>query len=84
VFLYDTYPGGIGFSKKLYEIHEGMLQAASELVGACSCDDGCPSCVGPAMEVGPGGKKHTLDMLNGLLVAAAAPGPAQVKGELSP
>jgi DEAD/DEAH box helicase domain-containing protein len=71
VFLYDTYPGGIGFSKKLYEIHEGMLQAASELVGACACDDGCPSCVGPAMEVGPGGKKHTLDMLNGLLVVAS-------------
>ena len=21
VFLYDTYPGGIGFSKKLYELH---------------------------------------------------------------
>jgi DEAD/DEAH box helicase domain-containing protein len=75
VFLYDTYPGGIGFSKKLFEIHDGMLQAASELVGACACVDGCPSCVGPAMEVGPGGKTHTLDMLNGLLVAAALPKP---------
>jgi DEAD/DEAH box helicase domain-containing protein len=81
VFLYDTYPGGIGFSKKLYEIHGGMLQAASELVSACACDDGCPSCVGPALEVGSGGKRYTLDMLNGLLVAASMPIPGKSKGE---
>lgn len=72
IFLYDSYPGGIGFSRKLYEMHGTLLEAAIELVRACPCEDGCPSCVGPAMEVGPGGKQRTLDLVNGLLVAATA------------
>ena len=46
-----------------------LLEAAGELVQACPCEDGCPSCVGPAMEIGPGGKAHTLDLVTGLLVA---------------
>jgi DEAD/DEAH box helicase domain-containing protein len=70
IFLYDSYPGGIGFSQKLYDMHGMLLEAAAELIKACECEDGCPSCVGPAMEVGPGGKQHTLDLVNGLLVAA--------------
>ncbi|MDQ3930941.1 MAG: DEAD/DEAH box helicase [Chloroflexota bacterium] len=70
IFLYDSYPGGIGFSRKLYDMHTILLEAASELVQSCGCEDGCPSCVGPAMEVGPGGKGHTLDLITGLLVAS--------------
>jgi DEAD/DEAH box helicase domain-containing protein len=71
IFLYDSYPGGIGFSQKLYDMHETLLDAAAGLLKACQCEDGCPSCVGPAMEIGPGGKGHTLDLINGLLVAAS-------------
>ena len=70
VFLYESYPGGIGFSKKLFEMHSQLLEAASELIGACACVEGCPSCVGPAMEVGSDGKKHTLELVNGLLVVS--------------
>lgn len=67
VFLYDTYPGGIGFSKKLYEIHTTLLQAADELISACPCVEGCPSCVGPALQVGPDGKQHTQNLIRDLL-----------------
>ncbi|MBF6613828.1 MAG: DUF1998 domain-containing protein, partial [Chloroflexi bacterium] len=70
IFLYDSYPGGIGFSRKLFDMHTALLEAAGELISACPCEDGCPACVGPAMEIGPGGKKHTLELVNGLLVAA--------------
>jgi DEAD/DEAH box helicase domain-containing protein len=77
IFLYDTYPGGIGFSKKLFEMHGQLLEAASELISACSCVEGCPSCVGPAMQVGPDGKKHTLDLVTGLLVTANSTSPSQ-------
>ncbi|HYP39198.1 MAG TPA: DEAD/DEAH box helicase [Chloroflexia bacterium] len=70
IFLYDSYPGGIGFSQKLYDMHATLLEAAANLLRACGCEDGCPSCVGPAMEIGPGGKRHTLDLINGLLVTA--------------
>jgi len=66
VFLYDLVPAGIGFSQKLFEIHDELLQRALELVGECACEDGCPSCVGPGGENGVGGKSETLAVLKEL------------------
>jgi len=63
VVLYDQVPAGIGFSRKLFEIHSEMLLRALELVESCECEDGCPSCVGPAGENGAGGKGETLAIL---------------------
>jgi DEAD/DEAH box helicase domain-containing protein len=31
IFLYDSYPGGIGFSRKLYDMHAALLEASGEL-----------------------------------------------------
>src|SRR5262245_11400810 len=47
IFIYDNFPGGIGLSRPLYEIREQVLAATRQLIQSCSCDDGCPSCVGP-------------------------------------
>ena len=63
VVLYDQVPAGIGFSQKLFEIHADLLKRALELVEECECDEGCPSCVGPAGENGVGGKQETLAIL---------------------
>ena len=63
LYLYDSYPGGVGFSEKLYGIHDQILGTAYELVHGCSCEQGCPSCVGPINEVGPEGKANTLKLL---------------------
>ena len=57
IVLYDSIPAGIGFSQKLFELHDELLARALELVGACACADGCPSCVGPGGENGYGGKE---------------------------
>jgi DEAD/DEAH box helicase domain-containing protein len=68
VVLYDLVPAGIGFSEKLFEIHDELMQRALELVRDCPCEDGCPSCVGPGGENGIGGKAETraiLDVLTG-------------------
>ncbi|UCF04332.1 MAG: DEAD/DEAH box helicase [bacterium] len=46
VYLYDKYPGGLGFSLKAYDLIESIMEAALELIGTCSCKHGCPSCVG--------------------------------------
>jgi DEAD/DEAH box helicase domain-containing protein len=51
IFIYDNFPGGIGLSRPLYEIRHSVIKAAGELIRACSCDGGCPSCVGPAANV---------------------------------
>lgn len=63
VVIYDQVPAGIGFSERLFEIHDDLMNHAYELVAACECADGCPSCVGPAGEDGHGGKRETLAIL---------------------
>jgi len=57
LFIFDNYPGGIGISAKVYEMDSIIWKAAAELVGNCECKAGCPSCVGPPLEVGDVGKK---------------------------
>jgi DEAD/DEAH box helicase domain-containing protein len=49
IFIYDNFPGGIGLSRPLYEIREQVLTATRQLISSCSCEDGCPSCVGPTI-----------------------------------
>ncbi|MEP0805716.1 MAG: DEAD/DEAH box helicase, partial [Chloroflexota bacterium] len=63
VVLYDSIPAGIGFSEKLFELHDELIARALELVSACPCADGCPSCVGPGGENGRGGKQEALAIL---------------------
>jgi DEAD/DEAH box helicase domain-containing protein len=48
LYLYDAYPGGIGFSEPLYHVHQLLFAKTRELISGCPCDKGCPSCVGPA------------------------------------
>jgi len=67
VVLYDLVPAGIGFSQKLFEIHDDLIRRALELVSECECEDGCPSCVGPGGENGVGGKAETLEILKQLM-----------------
>jgi len=68
VVIYDQVPAGIGFSERLFELHDELMVRAYELVAACECADGCPSCVGPAGEDGLGGKRETLAILEALAV----------------
>ena len=63
IFLYETYPGGVGFSEKLYAHHARMLDAAQALLEECHCKEGCPSCVGPVLEIGPKGKEGALALV---------------------
>jgi DEAD/DEAH box helicase domain-containing protein len=57
LYLYDNYPGGIGQSAALYKLAPRLLDGAAQLLAACPCDAGCPSCVGPIGEVGERGKE---------------------------
>jgi DEAD/DEAH box helicase domain-containing protein len=47
LYLYDTYPGGIGLSAPLYRMADQLLAQTCTLIANCPCDHGCPSCVGP-------------------------------------
>jgi DEAD/DEAH box helicase domain-containing protein len=67
ITIYDNVPGGLGFSEGLYELHDTLLLAARDLVRACRCRRGCPSCVGPVAEVGEDAKANCLRLLDLLL-----------------
>jgi DEAD/DEAH box helicase domain-containing protein len=74
LYLYDAYPGGIGFSEPLYRAHELLIQRTRELIIACECAQGCPSCVGPTGDLAPRAKEAALailDELRGSRVCAA-------------
>ncbi len=71
VFIYDNYPGGIGFSRPLYEMHSTLLERTHELIAGCPCESGCPSCVGPEGNTGPHAKQVASRILERLLEAEA-------------
>jgi len=52
LYIYDSYPGGIGLSFKLHHHPEPALRGSLERLERCGCEKGCPSCIGPIMESG--------------------------------
>lgn len=63
IYFYDRYPGGIGLSERLFEVHDELIRRAKALIQSCTCLSGCPACVGPIEEVGLQGKQQALDLL---------------------
>jgi hypothetical protein len=65
LFIYDLYPGGLGFARKCYDLVEEILQEALKLIEECPCSYGCPSCVGspepPGTRQEPGPMKPLPD-----------------------
>jgi DEAD/DEAH box helicase domain-containing protein len=66
LYLFDAYPGGIGFSEPLFRAHELLVRKTRELIQACPCEAGCPSCVGPAGDLAPKAKEAALAILDRL------------------
>jgi DEAD/DEAH box helicase domain-containing protein len=66
LYLYDAYPGGIGFSEPLFRVHDILLRRTRELIVGCPCENGCPSCVGPAGEKSEKTKEAALAILEKL------------------
>ena len=76
VYVYDNYPGGIGFSAPLYQMHDELLSSTRRLINECDCANGCPGCVGPVGNTGPLAKTVALRILDLLLREGIADGPA--------
>jgi DEAD/DEAH box helicase domain-containing protein len=72
VFIYDNYPGGIGFSEPLFLMHRMLLDRTREMIDGCPCPKGCPSCVGPEGNQGPMAKAVASALLAILLDATGA------------
>jgi DEAD/DEAH box helicase domain-containing protein len=63
IYIYDKYQGGIGLSKKLFDIDRAVLKAVYEHITQCACKNGCPTCTGPSLEAGLFGKSSALKIL---------------------
>lgn len=67
LYLHDNFPGGVGYSRELYNIYRLVFEGAREVINRCSCLAGCPSCVGPSVSLSGSGKMHTLKLLELIL-----------------
>jgi DEAD/DEAH box helicase domain-containing protein len=64
VTVYEMYPGGVGYSARMYELHRELLEQGAALVHDCPCLAGCPSCIGP-LHLVEGAKEACLKLLSG-------------------
>ena len=46
LFIYDGVPGGVGFSRSIFERLDLLTETTRELIEGCTCDSvtGCPAC----------------------------------------
>ena len=66
VIIYDNCPGGVGLAQKAYGMQELLLEKCLDIVTACACLQGCPSCAGPVGEIGLNGKQTAIAILTDL------------------
>ncbi|MDI3286331.1 DEAD/DEAH box helicase [Polyangium sp. 15x6] len=46
IFLFDNVPGGVGLAERIYESAHELVARTRQLVSRCTCQAGCPMCVG--------------------------------------
>jgi len=64
LYLYDNYPGGVGFAEKIFKLQNIIWLEAKKLIEKCLCEVGCPSCVGPILEPEGRSKLAALKLLD--------------------
>jgi DEAD/DEAH box helicase domain-containing protein len=66
IYLYETVPGGVGLSPRLFDRHAELIDGAASLIAGCGCEAGCPACTGPRLEPEVDAKALSLRLLNEL------------------
>ncbi|QFF98740.1 DUF1998 domain-containing protein [Psychrobacillus glaciei] len=61
-YIYDSYPGGIGLSERMFDLWNDLVPKVTEQVEKCSCTNGCPACIG-AQDASLNLKKEVLKLL---------------------
>jgi DEAD/DEAH box helicase domain-containing protein len=79
IYLYESVPGGIGLSERLYERHDELVAGAAALIAGCGCDGGCPACTGPRLEPNVDARALALRLLRELGADAGMANPADVQ-----
>ncbi|MER2071938.1 MAG: DEAD/DEAH box helicase [Psychrobacillus sp.] len=66
-FMYDSYPGGIGLSERMFDLWNDLVPKVTEQVASCPCTGGCPACIG-AQDAENNLKKEVIKLLHMLQV----------------
>ncbi len=67
LYLYDNFPGGVGYSAEIYRSYEDIFMSARKVITDCGCVEGCPSCIGPAYQGSEPGKQQALQLIEVIL-----------------
>lgn len=63
VYVIESYSGGVGIVKKIYERWVDVLQEGVEVADTCDCMSGCPYCILPPR------RTEEIDKIGGLKLA---------------
>ena len=83
IMAFDRVPNGVGLAEAVFVCLRPILAAMRDIVETCTCDKGCPSCVGPMASVGPYGKEVAKRLLRALVDAGKAT-PERTVRDLAP
>lgn len=72
LYLYDSFPGGVGFANRIYEQFEEICAAANAHLQQCPCPHGCPSCVGASADTGDTARLGAAWLLAGIELSREA------------
>ncbi|MBN1523978.1 MAG: DEAD/DEAH box helicase [Spirochaetales bacterium] len=68
LYIYDNHPGGTGLSEGFAENVATIINALEERIRLCPCRCGCPSCIGPVVDISETDSKKSLrDFLKDVL-----------------
>ena len=67
IFVYENYPGGVGFAYELFSIHPEPFIRSQDEIKTCACKIGCPSCIGPSLLTNMNVKEISLKVLDLIL-----------------
>ncbi len=67
LYMFDRVAGGIGLARRAFAMDRQILRAARDVAGRCACKEGCPSCVGPALEIGGKARRSAIAILDAIL-----------------
>lgn len=48
IYIYDSMEGGVGYSEKIFEKFEEVINLCLTIIDECDCEAGCPACVTPS------------------------------------
>lgn len=81
-YLIESYAGGIGIVRKVFERWRDILETGVRMAKECSCRRGCPYCIVPPRSRDELDKRRGIDLAARILSSTAVPHDAELRNGL--